>query len=230
MLETAYKAYITVFGHTSMINKIVNKYSENTKKIDPSSHISRGNELYGNISISEKVGVKNSGTFIHGNISIGRYTDLNGDNELVGDITIGQFCALAPRARIRTKDHIQYKPSLHGKLYDSIGINLNSTSKGPVKVGNDVWIGSDVKILSGVEIGDGAVIGADSVVVSDVDSYSVVAGVPAKHKHYRFDKKTRDSLLKLQWWNWDMDKIMENKEFFDTDLREIDDIQEMVVE
>ena len=53
-------------------------------------------------------------------------------------------------------------------------------SKGPVKIGNNVWVGRNVCIMPGVTIGDGAVIGANSVVTKDVESGSVVAGVPAK--------------------------------------------------
>lgn len=61
-------------------------------------------------------------------------------------------------------------PPLIRKLY----------SKGPVKIGNNVWIGRNVCIMPGVTIGDGAVIGANAVVTKNVASYTVAAGVPAK--------------------------------------------------
>uniref|UniRef100_A0AB33JUS4 Acyltransferase n=2 Tax=unclassified Prevotella TaxID=2638335 RepID=A0AB33JUS4_9BACT len=54
------------------------------------------------------------------------------------------------------------------------------TSRGPVRIGDNVWIGDKVAILSGISIGEGAVIGANAVVTKDVPPYSVVAGVPAK--------------------------------------------------
>lgn len=53
-------------------------------------------------------------------------------------------------------------------------------SKGPVKIGDNVWIGDKVTILPGTEIGDGAVIGAGSVVSGTVPPYSKFAGIPAR--------------------------------------------------
>lgn len=45
---------------------------------------------------------------------------------------------------------------------------------------DNVWIGARTIILPGIKIGTGAVIGAGSVVTKDVESYTVVAGNPAK--------------------------------------------------
>lgn len=53
-------------------------------------------------------------------------------------------------------------------------------SKGPIKIGRNVWIGDKATILPNVTIGDGAVIAANSVVTKDVPAYCVVAGNPAK--------------------------------------------------
>jgi serine acetyltransferase len=47
-------------------------------------------------------------------------------------------------------------------------------------IGNDVFLGANAVVLPGVKIGNGAIIGAGAVVTKDVDSYSVVAGNPAK--------------------------------------------------
>lgn len=59
-------------------------------------------------------------------------------------------------------------------------IQRNLSSKGPVIIGKNVWIGRNVCVMPGVNIGDGAVIGANSVVTKNVDSNTVVGGVPAK--------------------------------------------------
>ena len=56
----------------------------------------------------------------------------------------------------------------------------DSSTTGPVTIGNDVWIGTNCVILPGVSIGDGAVIGAGSVVTRDVESGTIVAGIPAR--------------------------------------------------
>lgn len=53
-------------------------------------------------------------------------------------------------------------------------------SKGPIKIGNNVWIGDKATILPNIIIGDGAVIGANAIVTKNVPAYSVVAGNPAK--------------------------------------------------
>ena len=54
------------------------------------------------------------------------------------------------------------------------------SSKGPVKIGDNVWIGDKVTILPNVKIGKGAIIAANSVVTTDVASFTVVGGIPAK--------------------------------------------------
>jgi acetyltransferase-like isoleucine patch superfamily enzyme len=50
----------------------------------------------------------------------------------------------------------------------------------PVSIGNDVFIGARSVILKGVSIGEGSIIGAASVVTSDVPSFTIAAGSPAR--------------------------------------------------
>ena len=54
------------------------------------------------------------------------------------------------------------------------------TSKGPTRVGNNVWCGAHVVITSGVTIGERCVIGANSVVTTDLPPFSIAAGSPAR--------------------------------------------------
>jgi acetyltransferase-like isoleucine patch superfamily enzyme len=54
------------------------------------------------------------------------------------------------------------------------------TSKGPTRVGDNVWCGANVVITSGVTVGDRCVIGANSVVTTDLPPYSIAAGAPAR--------------------------------------------------
>jgi acetyltransferase-like isoleucine patch superfamily enzyme len=54
------------------------------------------------------------------------------------------------------------------------------TSKGPTRVGDNVWCGANVVITSGVTVGERCVIGANSVVTVDLPPFSVAAGAPAK--------------------------------------------------
>jgi acetyltransferase-like isoleucine patch superfamily enzyme len=53
-------------------------------------------------------------------------------------------------------------------------------TKGPTRVGDNVWCGAHVVITSGVTIGERCVIGANSVVTGDLPPHSIAAGAPAK--------------------------------------------------
>ena len=54
------------------------------------------------------------------------------------------------------------------------------TSKGPTRIGDNVWCGANVVITSGVTIGERCVIGANSVVTADIPPFSIAAGSPAR--------------------------------------------------
>ena len=53
------------------------------------------------------------------------------------------------------------------------------TTKGPTRIGDNVWCGANVVITSGVTVGDRCVIGANSVVTRDLPPFSIAAGAPA---------------------------------------------------
>jgi acetyltransferase-like isoleucine patch superfamily enzyme len=73
---------------------------------------------------------------------------------------------------------------LHGKTdFSDISIspiNRILTSKGPIKIGDNVLIGEKVTILSGVSIGQGSIIGANSIVTRDIPENSIAVGSPAR--------------------------------------------------
>jgi len=69
--------------------------------------------------------------------------------------------------------------------------------------------------LSGVKIGDGAIIDAGSVVTKDVEPFSIVAGVPAKHVKYRFPREVREKLLEFKWWEKRPHELVKIKELFE---------------
>jgi virginiamycin A acetyltransferase len=79
--------------------------------------------------------------------------------------------------------------------------------KGDTVIGNDVWIGQNAVILPGVHIGDGAIVGANSVVGSDIDSYTIVVGNPAKVLRKRFDDELIDLILRFKWWDRSIEEI-----------------------
>jgi acetyltransferase-like isoleucine patch superfamily enzyme len=54
------------------------------------------------------------------------------------------------------------------------------STKGPTRIGDDVWCGVNVVVTSGVTIGERCVVGANSVVTKDLPPRSVAAGAPAR--------------------------------------------------
>ena len=87
-----------------------------------------------------------------------------------------------------------------------------SHGKKPMTIGNDVYIGANAFINASRvnRIGDGAIIASGAVVLEDVPPYAVVAGVPAKIKHYRYPPEMVEILLRIKWWNWSAEEINEN--------------------
>jgi acetyltransferase-like isoleucine patch superfamily enzyme len=91
---------------------------------------------------------------------------------LRGGVEIGDNTRIAEKVSIHAMNHNYINRN-------QLIINQGRRAMG-IKIGNDVWIGAGAKILDGVEIGDGCVVAAGSVVTKSIESYLVVAGVPAK--------------------------------------------------
>ena len=108
------------------------------------------------------------------NISIGEETHITNSTIMNGrgGITIGDYCLIGYETIILT--------SMRNHEDISVPIKLQGSTTKSVHIGNDVWIGTRVIIQPGVKIGDGAIVGSGAVVTKDVESYSIVAGVPAK--------------------------------------------------
>ena len=68
--------------------------------------------------------------------------------------------------------------------------------------------------MPSVNVGDGAIIGSMSVVTKDVEPYSIVAGSPAKVIRIRYDSDSVDFLVRLKWWDWDIQKLTDNLHLF----------------
>lgn len=87
-------------------------------------------------------------------------------------LVIGNNVSIAGEVRIYTMQHDIDSPDF-------------SESEGEVTIDDYAVIGTRVTILPGVHIGKGAVVGSGAVVTHDVEPYSLVGGVPAKHIRYR---------------------------------------------
>jgi len=116
------------------------------------------------------------------NISIGDRSNINRNCMIwAGEkskIVIGKDCLTGPGVTI-----IASRYNVKGKNL----IRSYPADERDIIIGNDVWLGANVVVLPGVKIGDGAIVGAGSVVTKDVESYTVVTGIPARELKKRQD-------------------------------------------
>ena len=143
---------------------------------------------------------------------------------------IGRFCSISDNVATvnglhPTKELVSTHPAFYSPA-NNTGISFTDVSsfeefayavekaKLAVEIGNDVWIGYGATILAGVKLGDGAIVAAGAVVTKDVEPYAIVGGVPAKTIKYRFSEEEIKDLLKLCWWDRDLDWLKANAEKF----------------
>ncbi|KOP27018.1 chloramphenicol acetyltransferase [Hapalosiphon sp. MRB220] len=135
-------------------------------------------------------------------------------------LIIGKFCALATGVKFimnganhQMSGFSTYPFQIFGSGWERVTPKPNELPfKGDTVIGNDVWIGYKAIIMPGVKIGDGAIVAAKSVVVKDVAPYTIVGGNPATLVRQRFPDEIINTLLKISWWNWDIEKITRNLE------------------
>ena len=89
------------------------------------------------------------------------------------EVTIGDHCMFANGCFVTDGNHRFDDP-------DAPVPWQGFTSKGPTRVGDNVWCGANVVITSGVTVGERCVIGANSVVTTDLPPFSIAAGAPAR--------------------------------------------------
>jgi len=132
-------------------------------------------------------------------------------------ISIGKYCSIADGVKIFGGGEHDYKKVSTYPLGFLEGTKKPPYrfSKGQTVIGNDVWLGENSIILSGVTIGNGAVVGAGAVVAKDVPPYAIVVGNPAKIIKYRFSPAINKKLEEIKWWDWSIEKIKENLEYFE---------------
>lgn len=102
-----------------------------------------------------------------------------GEGSIIGDnaildarsgLELGENVNISSNVSIYTLQHDHRDPNFACPVGSDMG----------VKIKDRVWLGSNVIVLPGVTIGEGAVCCAGCVVTKDVESYAVVAGIPAK--------------------------------------------------
>lgn len=158
------------------------------------------------------------------------FASVTGPNCKFAYTDIGKYCSIAPNVKVVIGTHpsktfvstcpvfYSTRPGRGLSFVEETKFEefefIDSNNKVSVKIGNDVWIGANVTVLQGVTIGDGAIIAAGAVVIHDVESYTIVGGVPAKKIRDRFTSGQKEVLQKVKWWNRDQKWLKKNVEQF----------------
>jgi virginiamycin A acetyltransferase len=138
--------------------------------------------------------------------------------DFIGDkLIIGKFCMIATDVKFimnganhLTKAISSYPFAVFGEDWKNAMDRKTYPTKGDIVIGNDVWIGFNATIMPGITIGDGAIIASNATVTKNVASYTMVGGNPAKEIKKRFTDDQIETLLKLKWWDWPIEKITKN--------------------
>ena len=109
---------------------------------------------------------------------IGKNTRILSDVSALGTepylVEIGENCLISLNVTFMTHDG-------GISVLNNLGYFQQKMDKlGRIKIGNNVFIGKDATIMQGVTIGDNVIIGLGSIVTKDIESNSVVCGIPAK--------------------------------------------------
>lgn len=121
---------------------------------------------------------------VYGSAVIGKTTKVGAFVEIGKNVVIGEGCSIACGAFI--PENVIIGNNVFIGPHAVFVNDKYAPSKGawkdmpPTIVEDDVSIGANSTIMPNITIGKGATIGAHSLVTKNVDSYSIVFGVPAK--------------------------------------------------
>ncbi|MCQ4921579.1 CatB-related O-acetyltransferase [Tissierella carlieri] len=133
-------------------------------------------------------------------------------------LIIGKFCSIAcgtqfvmGTANHRINSITTYPFNVFGGAWEeNTPPHLSQLPyKGDTIIGNDVWIGRECVIMPGVKVGDGSIIATRSVVTKNIEPYSIVGGNPAHFIKKRFDDEFIELLLKIKWWDFEPQKLLD---------------------
>lgn len=127
------------------------------------------------------------------------------------DVEVGKFTSIANGTVFL--GHCEHPPRENRNVVSTfnfaerLGFDYPPCSGRKTIIGNDVWIGENVIIVDGSYVGDGSIIGAGSVISGMVYPYSVMVGNPAKLVKHRFEIDDVLALMRIKWWDWDIELI-----------------------
>jgi acetyltransferase-like isoleucine patch superfamily enzyme len=124
----------------------------------------------------------------NGHIKLGKecYIGINNVLDWSNNITIGDYVHIAgPSTSLWT--HSSAEMCLNSISLNNKSLEFRPTA--PIIIENNVYIGGNCTIYPGIIIGHHSIVAPNSAVTKNVDSYTMVGGVPAK-----FIKKTQTRL------------------------------------
>jgi len=104
--------------------------------------------------------------------------------DAVGNISIGNDVSIAHGATILSSSHNYQR--LDVPIKDQ-GLTTKKTI-----IEDNVWIGAKATVLYGITVETGSIIGANSVVTKNINSNTIVAGVPAAIVNTRVMEKSKE--------------------------------------
>lgn len=178
-----------------------------------------------NLICEEQNSVGKECVFI-GNVKLGAYTTV-GRNSIFhgGEISVGRYCQIGPYTSFYAFEHPQEYLTIYNSKRLFNGELKSLSQSNPITIGSGVWIGHGACILKGVKIGNGAIVGANSVITSNVEPYSIFAGVPAKRIKNRFSDEIVEIIENSKWWNHNPSSLEKYKDLFSTKVTEMTEDQ-----
>jgi acetyltransferase-like isoleucine patch superfamily enzyme len=134
------------------------------------------------------------------NVSYPCFIDEGFDCMFPSNITISKNCSFGNNNKIWAFNKIY----IGSYVQTAIGLTLISgghatdsftpqTENQEIILEGENWIGANVTIIGGVRIGRGAIIAAGAVVTSDIPSYTIAGGIPARVLKKRLPSALVDS-------------------------------------